>query len=360
LAGVATLRRYLAREIYKTTAFCFIAFLGLFAFFDLVNELSDLGKGGYRLQHAIVFVLLSVPGHIYELFPIAVLIGTLVALSSLAASSEFTVMRVSGLSPTQSGATLARIGIAFLVLTVLVGELLAPGAERAAQRLRLDRLGAAVGSELRSGVWVKTDRRFVNIREVLPDTTVRGVEIFEFDEDFRLISIAEAKSGRYVAHEVWELADVLETSFTPKGATVRQLPKLEWHSVLTPGMLAVLLVVPEKMSAYSLALYVRHLSDNRQRTERYEIALWKKLIYPFASLVMMALALPFGYLQVRAGGMGVKVFVGIMLGVVFHFLNSLFSTLGVLQSWAPFASAVLPSALFMMMAVAMMWWVERR
>jgi len=114
------------------------------------------------------------------------------------------------------------------------------------------------------------------------------------------------------------------------------------------------------MSGWSLAQYIRHLADNRQATERYEIALWKKVVYPFAALVMMALALPFAYLHVRFGGVGIKVFAGIMLGILFHFLNSLFSTLGVLQSWPPLASALLPSVMFLLMAVEMMWWVERR
>jgi len=130
--------------------------------------------------------------------------------------------------------------------------------------------------------------------------------------------------------------------------------------VLTPDILAVLFVVPERMSAWNLYQYSRHLSENRQKTGRYDIALWKKLIYPFASLVMMALALPFAYIHVRAGGVGLKVFLGIMLGVVFHMLNSLFSHIGQLQGWQPLLSAGLPSVGFLGAAAIMMWWVERR
>ena len=122
----------------------------------------------------------------------------------------------------------------------------------------------------------------------------------------------------------------------------------------------LLIVVPERMSAWKLYKYLQHLSDNRQKTERYEIALWKKLFYPLATLVMMALALPFAYMQARAGMVGVKVFLGIMLGVFFHMLNNLFSHIGLLQNWAPLVSAVMPSIAFLAAAMAMMWWVERR
>lgn len=355
-----TLRRYLAREIYRATAIVMVAFLALFAFFDLVNELDDIGKGGYRLQHAIAYVALLVPGHVYELFPIVVLIGTLFALSSFAASSEYTVMRVAGLSPGQAGIVLVRVGLAFVLLTILTGELAAPLAERTARSIRLDRLGTALGSDLRTGLWVKSDTRFVNVREVLPDSTLKNVRIFEFDGDFRLKSISQAAVGRYKGENRWQLDDVVETVFRGDRTEVRKAPVEEWRSVLTPEMLTVLLVDPDKLTTVGLYQYVGHLSANKQRTERYEVALWKKLVYPLATLVMMALALPFAYIQVRHGAVGVKVFAGLMLGVLFHFLNSLLSHLAVLESWPPLAAAALPSALFFALAVAMMWWVERR
>jgi lipopolysaccharide export system permease protein len=355
-----TVTRYLAREIYKATAFAFVAFLGVFAFFDLLSELDDVGRGAYRLPQMFLYIALVAPGHAYELFPIAVLIGTLAVLAMLAANSEFTVLRVSGLSPLQAAGTLGRIGLVFVLLTVLVGELIAPAAERAAQRLRLERLGSAVGSELRSGLWVRSDTRFVNVGQVLPDTTLKNVKIYEFDKDFRLRSISQAATGRYVGANTWRLADVLETHFGDPGATVTTQASVDWVSVLTPDMLSVLLVVPEKLTAWGLYQYIRHLSANKQRTERYETAFWKKLVYPFAALVMMALALPFAYIQVRTGGVGVKLFAGLMLGVLFHFLNSLLSHLAVLERWPPFVAAAAPSAAFLLAGMVMMWWVERR
>jgi lipopolysaccharide export system permease protein len=357
---VRTIDRYLGREIYKATAFVFVAFLALFAFFDLVNELDDLGKGGYRLQHAFLFIALLLPGHAYELFPIVVLIGTLSALATLAANSEFTVMRVAGFSPGQAVWTLGRIGVVLVVIAVVFGEIVAPIAEQAAQRLRLEQIGSAVGSDLRTGIWVKSDTRFVNVGQVLPDSTLKGVRIFEFDREFRLRSISHAAVGRYEGQNRWRLSDVTETEFESDRTSVRKRDSIAWESVLTPDMLSVLLVVPEKLSAWGLYQYTRHLAANKQSTERYEIAFWKKIFYPLAALVMMALALPFAYLQVRHGGIGVKLFVGLMLGVLFHFLNSLFSHLGVLERWPPIAPALVPSALFLALAVAMMWWVERR
>jgi lipopolysaccharide export system permease protein len=357
---VDTLRAYLAREIYGATLFVFAAFLALFAFFDLINELTDVGKGGYRLQHALGYVALTVPSHVYELFPLAVLIGTLYALSHLAGNSEYTVMRSSGLAPGRAIMTLFRIGIVFAVATLIFGELIAPVSERAAKQLKLSTTSTIVASEFHTGLWVKDDRRFVNVREVQPDTTLADIRVFEFDDQYRLKSISFAKHGQYRGKNMWRLREIVNTTFTPSGSSVERLEEMDWSSVLTPDILAVLFIVPDRMSAWNLYQYSRHLAENRQKSERYEIAMWKKIVYPFVSLVMMALALPFAYVHVRAGGVGVKVFSGIMLGVFFHFLNSLFSHLGLLQNWQPMLAAVLPSMIFLGAATLMMWWVERR
>jgi lipopolysaccharide export system permease protein len=360
VAAVRTITRYLAREIFKMTAFAFIAFVTLYAFFDVINELGYVGTGGYRLPQAFLFVGLSLPGHVYELFPIAVLVGTLAALSTLAANSEYTVMRASGFSPAQAGGTLVRVGLVLVLLVLVFGEVVAPQAERTAQRLRLERLGAPVASELRTGLWVKSDTQFVNIGEVLPNSTLKGIRIFDFDRDFRLLSISRAETGSYAGENTWRLADVVETRFRESGATVRKIESVDWASVLTPEMLSVLLVAPEKLSLWELYDYTQHLTANKQRSDRYEIALWNKLLYPFTVLVMMALALPFAYLHIRTGGVGLKLFFGLMLGVLFNFLNNLFSHVAVLEQWTPLAAAALPSAIFLATAVAMMWWVERR
>ena len=207
---------------------------------------------------------------------------------------------------------------------------------------------------------VRDDLAFVNVREVLPDASLQSVRVFEFDDRFRLLSISEAKRGHYVSGGIWSLEGVVRTVFSGDSASVERYAQLNWKSALNPDLLAVLLVVPERMSLVNLYLYIRHLSGNQQKTDRYEIAMWKKLVYPLAALVMMALALPFAYMQDRMGAVSIRVFAGIMLGIGFHMLNGLFSSLGVINSWAPFFSAITPSVLFLLTAAGMLWWAERR
>jgi lipopolysaccharide export system permease protein len=360
IGGIRVFERYLAREIYASTLLVLSAFLALFAFFDLVNELGDLGKGNYQLHHAVGYVLLTLPGYVYELLPIAVLIGTLYALTLLARHSEITVLRASGLSTAALVGALLRIGALFVALTFLVGEFVAPPAERAAQQLRLQARSSVIGQQFRSGLWVKDEHAFVNVREVLPDASLRGIRIYQFAENYQLASISQAESGSFQPPNSWRLANVSQTFFEEERVRVASQAEVLWQSALSPDILTVLLVDPGRMSLVNLYLYTRHLSENRQKTQRYEIAMWKKIVYPAAALVMMILALPFGYLHDRLGNISLKVFSGVMLGVTFHMLNGLFSSLGVINSWPPLYAAITPSMLFLLLAAVMIWWVERR
>jgi lipopolysaccharide export system permease protein len=356
---IPTIERYMARQIYAAVGFVLFAFLALFAFFDLIAELRDLGNGDYQLRQIFKVVALWVPGHAYELLPIAVLIGSLYVLAHLSSNSEYTVMRTAGLAPSRAGLMLAKIGLAFVIGTFVIGEWVAPRSEELAQQVRMRAMQSLIGGSLGSGLWFKDERSFINVREAREANSLGGVRIFEFDSAYRLRQVTEARRGEYAGGGSWRLVGVKQTLFGPSGPTTASYDEAEWRSAMNPDLLNVLIVAPERMSAWKLYRYLQHLADNKQKTERYEIALWKKLFYPLATLVMMALALPFAYMHARSGMVGIKVFLGIMLGILFHMLNSLFSHVGLLKEWPPIAAAAVPSLLFLATAILMMVWIER-
>ncbi|MGH8678083.1 MAG: LPS export ABC transporter permease LptG [Burkholderiales bacterium] len=354
-------RRYVGQQIFGATALVFSALLLLFGFFDFIQELSDLGRGNYSLSVAALYVALSLPGRAYEILPVAALIGTLFALAQLVANSEYTVMRVSGLSVRSMVLALVQIGVALSLVTFVFGELVAPITEQAAQRLRLKATTSnVIAQAFRSGLWIKDDTNFVNVQRIMPETVIHDVNIYEFDSQYRLRAISHAKRGQYQRDNLWRLHDVVQTRFESTRTTVSRIPEAFWRSVLHPSILNVLMVVPEQMSLWDLYSYLGHLHENKQDTARYEIALWQKIIYPFAVLVMMVLALPFATFQVREGGLSAKIFVGIMIGLGFHLSNRLFGHLGLLNAWPPLFSALFPTLAFLSAAVWMMWKAEQR
>lgn len=355
------LTRYLAREIYGSVLLVFAALIMLFAFLDLVHELNVLGRGNYSVGYVLLFVLLTVPGHISELFPVAVLIGSIVAMVQMAANSELTIYRSSGASLGQMIKALLKIGIPLVMLSVFCSEILAPPSEKMAQRLRLKAQNAQLTlKEFRSGVWVKDERSFVNVKSVLPDASLQDVSIYTFDDNYRLSSITLAQRAMYSGDEVWHLEEVAQTLFERGGSVAHSRQSMDWHSALNPNLLNVLMVVPEQMSIWNLFQYIEHLRDNRQQTVRYEIVMWNKLVSPLAVFVMLLLALPFANYHRREGGIGAKVFAGIVLGLSFHFLGRLTGSLGALNAWSPFLSALTMPTLFALLACGMLLRAERR
>lgn len=352
--------RYISREILLTSLFVLVALLALFGFFDLIHELDDLGKGSYRLPAMLSYVTLSLASHAYVLLPAAGLIGTLFALARMSEHSEITVMRASGMSLGQLGVYVSGAGIVIALVTAAMGEGVTPYTEEWAKDLRLKATQSIVAREFRSGFWVKDERSFVNIQDVTPDTTLLNLKIYEFDPAFRLTAISRAEKGTYEGPNKWQLTNVELTRFEGDRAVLQHVAKATWNSVLTPDILAVLKIVPERMSAVNLRAYIDHLRENRQKATRYEIALWNKLLYPLVAIMLMVMAIPFAVQSARAGGVGLKLVLGIMIGLLFHFAGRLFSHVGLLNDWPPMISAGLPLAIVALVAFEGLRRAERR
>ena len=375
-----TVRRLLYRDIVWSVVFVAVAFLSLFYFIDFVDELDSVGRGGYTLGHAVLRGLLLLPGHFYELFPIAVLIGTIYAMARLAQSSEFTILRTAGLGPGRALTLLALPGLVFALITFVVGDYVAPQAERQAVALKAGaRGGLSIGS---GGAWLK-DRRSgapsngptgadtersisVNVSAATGSGDLRGVQIFEFDTAGRLRTRIGAESAQVKKDGYWDLRGVERTDWPTPDAAVRgapltlaALPQLAWPTALDAGVVASALLPVQTMSTLDLWRYTSHLADQDQAVQRHEIAFWKKALYPLACVVMVALALPFAYLHARAGGVSYKVFGGIMLGISFVLLNNASGHLGLLRQWTPWIAAAAPSGLYLLISLGAFAWLVR-
>ncbi len=359
------LRRYFWQETSINIFMMMLGLLAMFSFFDLIQELDSLGRGNYGISKMLAFVLLSVPGHVYDVVPVAVLVGMMYSLSALARNSELVVMRVSGVSIVDIGWILIKVGFLFAAITFFVGELITPISEKMAQRLRIKATDSVVAQDFMSGLWVKDAKSFVNVETVLPDASLLNVHIYEFDENFKLRSISIANKGDYV-DERWGLTEVTQTKFNnfkqieKNNIQTQFFNKANWKSLIRPELLNVLLVAPEKMSVWNLYSFINHLEANKQKTTRYDVALWSKVIYPLACMVMVILALPFGFLQQRASGTSAKIFIGVMLGVTYQIMNRVFIHLGVLNDWPPLMSAITPTILFLIAGLSLLFVIERR
>lgn len=373
--------RYLARQIYIAFGFILFALVALFLFFDILSELGSV-QGQYTLPLALLHVLLKAPSRISEIIPIAGLIGSIYVFAMLASQSEFTILRIAGLDIKRSLMALTKISLPLIALTLIMSEWVGPYTEAKSDLIRMKAMGASYSSQFRTGVWVK-DRlrdedgsgpvrpgvRYVNVGKIDKDNEISNIRMYEFNDSYHLLSIRSAISGHFDETGTWVLNDVTETRFKETkqsdplnpvfSAQTLNHPILTLESEVTPQILSVLLISPEKMSIVSLGRFISHLRDNKQDAQRHSIAFWKKVIYPFTIFVMLTLALPFAYMKVRAGGVGIKVFGGIMLGMSFQLFNSLFSNVGLLGSWPALLTALTPPLIYFLLALVGLRWVSK-
>ncbi len=364
-----TVRRLFYADIVSSVGFIGLAFLALFFFIDFVDELGSVSQSGYTALHAALYCLLLVPGHAYEVSPIAVLIGSIYALSRLAQSSEYTILRTGGLGPGRALSLLANLGLVFAVLTYLTGDYLAPAAERQASQLKATYKGSVkLGA---TGAWLKDhattpegERSYsINVGSAGPANVLHDIRIFEFDADGRLLRRLAAADALVTKGGSWTLQNVTTTRWLSAGdnaqAPEAKLDTLDWPTSLSAAVVAAAVLPVANMSTLELARYIGHLADNEQAAQSYRIQFWKRALYPFACLVMVALALPFAYLQSRAGSVSLKVFGGIMLGISFVLLNNVAGHLGLLRDWTPWIVAATPSALYLLLSMAAFSWLVR-
>ena len=364
-----TVRRLFYADIVSAVAFVAAAFLSLFFFIDFVDELGDIGSRGYTALNAAAYSLLLLPGHFYELVPIAVLIGAIYALARLAQTSQYTILRTGGLGPWRALWLLTSLGLMFTLLTYVVGDYVAPQSERIASELQAMRKGSVKLG--RSGAWLKDhastpdgERGYsVNVGSAEGGALLHDVRIFEFDADGRLLRRISAVSASVAQDSTWTLQDVSITRWidAPNGASApeQKLAGYVWPSTLSAAVVAAAVLPVSTMSTADLYRYIGHLSQNEQAAQSQQIQFWKRAFYPFACLVMIGLALPFAYLSARAGGISLKVFGGIMLGISFVLLNNVAGHLGLLRDWTPWMVAAAPSALYMLLSFAAFSWLVR-
>jgi lipopolysaccharide export system permease protein len=369
--------KYLGKEVYRASFLVLLALLGLFTFFSVVDQLEAVGRPGFGIRELAWLEFLTMPTRIYDLLPIALLVGAILALAGLAARQEITILRVSGLS---AGHILKALWLACLplvALAILVSEILAPYAEFKYSEARIGIHGeAGRGTVLRSGYWFKEELdgrgfRVVNIQRLAAGGELAGVSLYEFDTQHRLQRFAVAAQGRLqqgALHlsqaTIRDLSgiydiDVKSLERQPIGVKVHQ-QDLIYPSNLNADRLLARVVTPERMSLFNLVDYIGYLTDNRLVADRQIVAMWRKLIYPFTLLVMVAIAAPVAFMQTRRGGVGGKVFVGVLLGVAFYMLNQLALNLGLLIQAPAWLTALAPNLLVLMLAVAVLVALEWR
>ena len=348
--------RYITVILLKTSAVAMLVLLALFAFLSLIDQLGDVGRGNYDVIKVIEYVVLTLPHLAYELMPVAAMIGGMTTLGILVHNSELVIIHTSGVSRQRLAFSLMKGGLLIVLVTILIGELLAPFSEHTAQNMRSLALSQQIALNTGNGFWSRDGSSFINIRKILPGDQVEDIYIYEFDADAHLRASTYARRGRYV-NDQWILEDIKQSVIENENVTSKELKLAAWGSLLNPDMINLVTIKPDYLTLWGLLGYVAYLKQNEQNSQHYELALWSKLVNPFTILALIALAVPMVKSHSRTVAVGQRVFIGCLAGLIFHVVNQISGQMGLVYSINAAVSAILPT---IVIAGATVWLLQRR
>ena len=346
--------RYIRAQLAKGFLIVFIILVSVFSFLDFVEELDDTTLGNYDVVDAVVFVILTVPERALWLIPICALLGCLVGLSLLDNGNELTAMRAAGVSGRRIVWSVVSSTGLLLVIVALVAQFVIPKLGERAWRDRALAIAGDIVLRKESGTnfWFRDGRRFISIRDMAYGRIPTGIEIYEFDDDASLRVFTEAREAKRDASGVWILQDVTRKRSRGMKLELERLPTLAWDGFLSPKQGAVIELDAESLAPTDLYYYARDLRERGQNANRYELAFWRKLNIPIATLAMVLIALPFAFAPYERGGIGKRVLSGGAIGVVFYLTDQVIAQIGLLTTFNPALTALGPACILLLIGLA--------
>ena len=337
------------KKCCMNTVTLLFAFSMIYTIVNAISEISSVGKGSYTTLSMFIYLGALLPTYIYLLVPLAVLIGVMTAMLGLVKTSEYAIMRTSGISLADITKILGIFGIIFTIITFMVGEVIAPYSSHFAKVYKMNKMNEQISTELSSGVWSKDgEHNIINIKQLDQNNsgTIKGIQIFSYDDKQQLKSYITAESGIYQNQtHGWVLSFPTIYNYTGEKIVISKPASYAWKSSIDPSYFNVLVIAPEDMPAFGLMKYINHLKHNNQAVNRFEIALWSKLLYPFACISMAFIAVGFIPNNGRNINLSTKLFFGILIGVAFFFSNKLIGFIAVIYNWDAILSATIPTIL---------------
>ncbi|WGZ95235.1 MAG: LPS export ABC transporter permease LptG [Candidatus Thiothrix putei] len=350
------LERYLWKSVLSSILLTWLSLTLLDRFFAFLAELGDVSPDTqYGNVQALYYILMGTPKLLYDYFPTATLIGSLLGLGNLAANSELTAMRAAGISIHQIVGMTLKLGLVLVVMVFVLGEWVAPHTELAASsfKLRMQQKQLAIGNQ---GIWIKDGNRIINISKLWSEKKMEGLAIYTINpEAGRIDTITHAARAERDATG-WVLYELTRKVIQTDGVRQETLAQVHEDKLIPEQVLSIAAVKPNQLAASELADFIKHQRDNELNSKRFEQAFWQHFTTPLSTLVMLIIAAPFVFSFQRNAGAGQRIFIGILIGIVFFLFNRMFGSVGIVYGIPPLLSAALPLLVFLVGGV---WMLQR-
>jgi lipopolysaccharide export system permease protein len=342
---------YIVREILKGSLISIVLLLTLFNLFTFSDQLGDLGKGGYGLPQILYYLAFTSPTTFYELMPASALIGSLFVLGSMANNHEITAMRAAGLSVLDIIKSVLLAGLILVIIAILVGEFVAPDAEKKAQTLKASMEGKQITLNDLYGLWLREDKRFINVRKIENNGDLSDISIYDIDDNRHLYQNIHAEKAIFLGNKQWRLEDIKQSKISIEQMTASSSKEQQWKSSISPDLLDLSVVNPDNLSLLDLSKYIDFLKHNRQKSQEFELAFWGRVVNPLVTFIMLLVSAPFVIGIKRGISMGGRLLIGVVIGMSFNIIDSIVGHLGLIYNINPILVAFTPSLLVLAIAI---------
>jgi lipopolysaccharide export system permease protein len=342
---------YIVREILKGSIITLMILLMLFNLFTFADEMKDLGKGHYGLQQIFYYLTLTTPDVIYELIPASALIGSLFVLGAMANNRELVAMQASGLPVLGIIKAMMMAGVILVLIAVTIGEFIAPLTEKMAKKLKTSAISEQVVMNTKYGLWLREGSDFINVREVDDDGKLADISIYKLDEQRHLYEAAHADTATFTGHKTWRLNNVKRSSISTGQITASQDNEILWKSEIAPNLFKIVVVEPSNLSLYDLAMYIKFLKSNHQKSHAYEVAFWGRALNPAATFIMLLVSAPFVIGIHRGISVGARIMLGVTIGMAFNIFDKIVNHMGLIYNLNPLFMALLPSVMVLLIVL---------
>jgi len=348
---VSVLTGYIVKEVLKGSAIAIVLLLTLFNLFTFSDELKDLGEGAYGLREIFLYLALTSPRVFYELVPSGALLGSLFVVGAMGNNREIVAMRAAGLSIFWIIKSVMLAGVILVTIALLVGEFVAPEAERTAQLIKTTAQNDEVLMRSKHGLWLRESNKFINVRKIPGKGKLADVFVYEVSQENQLESVSSIASATYLGNNLWDMNDIVQTEISPKQVFSSRESTRKWKTSIDPDLLNVVVVKSENMSLYDLFVYIDFLKQNNQKAQSFELAFWSRLINPFVTFVMLMVSIPFVVGVGRGVSTGARMMLGIIIGMTFNIFDKIAGHVGLVYGYDPMFMAMVPSAIVFCSAV---------
>lgn len=343
------LNRYIFKSISFGIILAVLMFLTLDVLIGFIQQINTVGKGDYTVGSAFFYTMLTMPGKILAMFPVSCVVGVMIGLGALAASSELVVIQSAGVSRLKLAWITILVLVIWLIPISLMGEYVVPPAKLTADSFKSAKTSKNIGLGIKSGVWVRDGNIIFNAKPYgnaydskKHNIEMNDVTVYELDEKLQVVKVSKADKAIHKGGS-WELLGLEVTEFTESGVISQIIEKQTWPSRIEPEILSITHSRPKNLSIRDIIKYKEFQKNKQDVPIKYDIALWSKVVFPLLVIATALTGLPFLFGLLRSGGFGQRLLIGVMLGIVLFLMNNTLLNVGEVFKVNPFIVTTLPS-----------------